>query len=89
MGGVRLPVVLIVRRGLAFLYYFLVLIFLDEWLKNDNFQPPNSDMSLSPEVNEMMHTEGDFIDAKNYTVNLAHFFSHLGNFRRPVDPALC
>ena len=37
----------------------------------------------------MMHTEGDFIEAKNYTVQLAHFFSHLGNFRRPVDPALC
>ena len=37
----------------------------------------------------MMHTEGDYIEAKNYTVQLAHFFSHLGNFRRPVDPALC
>ena len=71
------------------------MIFSDEFslnllkFKTQKVSTPNSDLSLSPEITEMMHTEGDFIEAKNYTVQLAHFFSHLGNFRRPVDPALC
>jgi len=58
---------------------------LQGWLDSGNC--PYDDISLSPEVSDMMHNEAEV--ARNYTVHLAHFFSHLGNYRLPVDPSLC
>jgi len=60
---------------------------LSEWISQGDF--PYSDYRLSPECTEMLFTHGENIAARNYTVQLAHFFSHLGNYRRPVDPSLC
>ena len=59
---------------------------LSEWISYGDF--PYSDYRLSPECTEMLFTEGENVAARNYTVQLAHLFSHLGNYRRPVDPSL-
>lgn len=60
---------------------------LSEWISQGDF--PYTDYRLSPECSEMLFTNGENVDARNYTVLLAHYFSHLGNYRRPVDPSLC
>ena len=59
---------------------------LQGWIDSGNC-PYEDDISSSPEVCEMRHNEAEV--ARNYTVHLAHFFSHLGNYRMPVDPSLC
>ena len=34
-------------------------------------------------------SECEYHEARNYMIALANYFSHLGNYRRPIDPSLC
>ena len=51
----------------------------------------NLNASILPEITEMpfSKSECEYHEARNYMIALANYFSHLGNYRCPIDPSLC
>ena len=51
----------------------------------------NLNASILPEMTEMpfSKSECEYHEARNYMIALANYFSHLGNYRCPIDPSLC